>query len=68
MPKGQEIQGRTKEEKIRAQEQYRKDIKRAKQRRRRRQAINRQIWQELCSGLPEMAEEAMSLTQPANPG
>ena len=44
MPKGQEIQGRTKEDKIRAWEQYRKDIKCAKQWRRRRQAINCQIW------------------------
>ena len=42
------IQGRTKEQKIRAREQFRKEIKRTKQQRRRRQAINRQIWQELC--------------------
>ena len=61
------IQGRTKEQKIHARKKYRNDIKRAKQRRRRRQAINRQIWQELCSGLPKMTEEATSSTQPANP-
>ena len=47
VPEGKMIQGRTKEQKIHARKKYRKDIKRAKQRRRRRQAINRQIWQEL---------------------
>ena len=67
VPEGKIIQGRTKEQKIYAWKKYKKEIKRAKQQRRRRQAINRQIWQELCSGLPKMPEEATSSTQPANP-
>ena len=56
--------GRTREEKMKARKDYRKVIKRAKQQRRRRQAINRQVWQELCSGVPKMEEEATLSTQP----
>ena len=66
VPQDQRKTGRTKEEKRNARKDYQKVIKRAKQQRRRRQAINRQIWKELRTGLPKMEEETTLSTQPAN--
>ena len=67
VPQDNVKQGRTREDKMKARREYKKVIKRAKQQRRRRQTINRQIWKELRAGLPKMEEEATSSTQPANP-
>ena len=67
VPQADVKQGRTREDKMKARREYRKVIKRAKQQRRRRQVVNRQIWKELRAGLPKMEEEATSSTQPANP-
>ena len=62
VPQDEMTDGRTKEEKRNVRKDYKKVIRRAKQQRRRRQAINRHIWKELRTGLPKMEEEATLLT------
>ena len=62
VPQDQMNKGRTREEKMNAQNAYQKVIKHAEQQSKRRQAINRRIWKELRVGLPKMEEKATSST------